>query len=90
MSGYGLLLRTVAASIQDADPNAAQALERAAGDVEQFAADSRKLARVLDWYDDHKRTDGFYDFNLWGDLRDIAASECARAARLSGGDSDDA
>ena len=40
-SGYGLLLRTVAASIEGSDPDAAQALLRASVDVEEFIVQSR-------------------------------------------------
>lgn len=38
--------------------------------------ESRERAawEALAWYDDHKRTDGFYDGNLWGDLSERAAA----------------
>jgi hypothetical protein len=37
-SGYGLLLRTVAASLEESDPDAAQSLHRISPEVERFAA----------------------------------------------------
>lgn len=37
-SGYDVLLNTVAATLDDSDPDAAQALRRAAVDVERFVA----------------------------------------------------
>lgn len=42
-SGYGILFRNVAASIEDSDPNAAQALYRAANDVEDMIVSARQI-----------------------------------------------
>ncbi len=47
-AGYETLLRTVAASIENSDPDAAQALRRAGSDVEGFIAELEQAERERD------------------------------------------
>lgn len=47
--------------------------------VEAAEARCARLRQALKWYDEHKRTDGFYDSNLWGDLSEMVDTPvCAR------------
>lgn len=46
-SGYGTLFRNVAASIEESDPDAAQAVARAAVSVEQLAVEHSALRRYV-------------------------------------------
>jgi hypothetical protein len=40
-----------------------------------------ELKAALRWYDDHKRDDGSYDGEMWGDLRALAGDEGGAALR---------
>ena len=61
-SGYGLLLRTVAATLEESDPGAAQALHRAAYDVEAFVATIQavKASEVVELYGLRWAKDSYY------------------------------
>jgi len=59
-SGYGLLLRTVASTLEECDPDAAQALHRAAVDVEQMVSTLRLCREVVERYGNYWCKDDAY------------------------------
>lgn len=59
-SGYGLLLRTVAASLDDSDSDAAQSLRRAGADIEQMVAALPLYREVTERYGNYWCKDDAY------------------------------
>ena len=50
--------------------------------LDALVAEVDRLERALRWYDDHKRGDGSYDAELWGDFGDETANRLRCAIRF--------